>query len=244
MLGSNLWSLHYNLAESNPFLYRGYYYDRETGFYYLRSRYYDPVIGRFLNADIHINANGDLIGYNMYAYCSNNPVMNVDPSGEVVWEVIASIVAVVLVVAVACIKANNIANDIKGTAENGYELYDINQDMNNEMFWYTTNALLVARNPNTPIIDDSDAYEGYGERVSKASERIQTLAYIDSRVEKMLDPEHKITQDDVYYLIDECRGHYDVDIKGQMATNYSTRFLSVAIELYGDIFEAQADYSE
>ena len=49
MLGSNLWSLHYNLAESNPFLYRGYYYDRETGFYYLRSRYYDPVIGRFLN---------------------------------------------------------------------------------------------------------------------------------------------------------------------------------------------------
>ena len=60
MLGSNLWSLHYNLAESNPFLYRGYYYDRETGFYYLRSRYYDPVIGRFLNADSHVNANGDL----------------------------------------------------------------------------------------------------------------------------------------------------------------------------------------
>ena len=82
MLGSNLWSLHYNLAESNPFLYRGYYYDRETGFYYLRSRYYDPVTGRFLNADSHVNANGDLIGYNMYAYCSNNPVMNVDPNGE------------------------------------------------------------------------------------------------------------------------------------------------------------------
>ena len=93
MLGSNLWSLHYNLAESNPFLYRGYYYDRETGFYYLRSRYYDPVIGRFINADSHVNANGDLLGYNMYAYCSNNPVMNVDPGGDGflsdIWDAIA-----------------------------------------------------------------------------------------------------------------------------------------------------------
>ena len=66
----------------NPFRYRGYYYDTETGFYYLQSRYYNPQWGRFLNADGYINANGDLIGYNMYAYCSNNPVMYTDPTGE------------------------------------------------------------------------------------------------------------------------------------------------------------------
>ena len=66
----------------NPFRYRGYYYDTETGFYYLQSRYYNPQWGRFLNADGYINANGDLIGFNMYAYCSNNPVMYVDPSGR------------------------------------------------------------------------------------------------------------------------------------------------------------------
>ena len=65
----------------NPFRYRGYYYDIETGFYYLNSRYYDPNVGRFLNADIYINANGDLLGFNMFAYCSNNPVMGRDPSG-------------------------------------------------------------------------------------------------------------------------------------------------------------------
>ena len=65
----------------NPFRYRGYYYDTETGFYYLQSRYYNPQWGRFLNADGYINANGDLIGFNMYAYCSNNPVMYTDPSG-------------------------------------------------------------------------------------------------------------------------------------------------------------------
>ncbi|MBQ7380030.1 MAG: RHS repeat-associated core domain-containing protein [Clostridia bacterium] len=68
-------------AQYNPFRYRGYYYDTETEFYYLQSRYYDPVTGRFLNADGYINANGDLIGFNMYAYCSNNPVMYTDPKG-------------------------------------------------------------------------------------------------------------------------------------------------------------------
>ena len=66
----------------NPFRYRGYYYDTETGFYYLQSRYYNPEWGRFLNADGYVNANGDIIGYNMYAYCSNNPIMGTDPSGE------------------------------------------------------------------------------------------------------------------------------------------------------------------
>ena len=49
----------------------------------MQSRYYNPAWGRFLNADGHVNANGDILGYNMYAYCSNNPVMHVDPTGEV-----------------------------------------------------------------------------------------------------------------------------------------------------------------
>ena len=69
-------------ARYNPFRYRGYYYDTETGFYYLNSRYYDPSVGRFLNADGYVNANGDILGFNMFAYCGNNPVMFVDPSGE------------------------------------------------------------------------------------------------------------------------------------------------------------------
>ncbi len=68
-------------AKYNPFRYRGYYYDNETSLYYLNSRYYDPNVGRFLNADGSVNANGDLIGFNMFAYCGNNPVMWRDPSG-------------------------------------------------------------------------------------------------------------------------------------------------------------------
>ena len=73
------------LSKYNPFRYRGYYYDIETGFYYLQSRYYNPEWGRFLNADGYINANGDMLGYNMFAYCGNNPVMGYDPTGEWNW---------------------------------------------------------------------------------------------------------------------------------------------------------------
>jgi len=69
-------------ATYNPFRYRGYYFDSESGFYYLNSRYYDPAIGRFISPDSYINANGDLLGFNMYAYCGNNPVMVYDPTGE------------------------------------------------------------------------------------------------------------------------------------------------------------------
>lgn len=72
-------------ARYNPFRYRGYYYDTETGLYYLQSRYYNPEWGRFLNADGYVNANGDIVGFNMFAYCSNNPVMGYDPTGEWNW---------------------------------------------------------------------------------------------------------------------------------------------------------------
>ena len=69
------------LGVANPFRYRGYYYDTESGFYYLQSRYYDPEVGRFLNADGILGANQDILSYNLYAYCSNNPVNLSDPTG-------------------------------------------------------------------------------------------------------------------------------------------------------------------
>ena len=71
-----------SIGQTNPIRYRGYYYDTDTGFYYLQSRYYDPAIKRFINADGYVNANGDLLGFNMYAYCGNNPINYCDPTGE------------------------------------------------------------------------------------------------------------------------------------------------------------------
>ncbi len=70
-----------NLSDINPYRYRGYRYDNETGWYYLNSRYYNPEISRFINADGLLGNMGDLLSHNMYAYCQNNPVMMVDPSG-------------------------------------------------------------------------------------------------------------------------------------------------------------------
>ena len=74
-------SLSSTVGAANPFRYRGYYYDTETGWYYLNTRYYDPNVGRFLSPDTILGANGGLLGYNLYAYCNNNPVMFSDPSG-------------------------------------------------------------------------------------------------------------------------------------------------------------------
>ena len=74
-----------HLGNLNPFRYRGYYYDVETGLYFLKSRYYDPEVGRFLNMDSIIFAdNCETNGINLYAYCLNNPVNYIDPFGKFV----------------------------------------------------------------------------------------------------------------------------------------------------------------
>ena len=79
-------SLASTLGKNNPFRYRGYVYDEETGFYYVSSRYYDPEIGRFINADdiAYLGMRG-LTSYNLFAYCGNNPVMGYDPYGTFDW---------------------------------------------------------------------------------------------------------------------------------------------------------------
>jgi RHS repeat-associated protein len=74
-------SLESTIGALNPYRYRGYRYDNESGLYYLQSRYYNPVWGRFINADGVVGANQDRLAYNLYAYSSNNPVNFCDPSG-------------------------------------------------------------------------------------------------------------------------------------------------------------------
>ena len=70
------------LAEKNPLRYRGYYYDFESGRYYLQSRYYDPATRRFVNADSYSSTGQGFIGHNMFAYCNGNPIQNSDPNGK------------------------------------------------------------------------------------------------------------------------------------------------------------------
>ena len=75
------------ILTKNPFRYRGYYYDTETGFYYLNAHYYDPEVRRFISADDmqYLGAGDKISGYNLFAYCNNSPVMGYDPTGNWDW---------------------------------------------------------------------------------------------------------------------------------------------------------------
>ena len=78
------------IGDINPIRYRGYYYDKETALYYLNARYYDPEVGRFISADSTQFLEPNTVnGLNLYAYCGNNPVMNVDPSGRFILAALA-----------------------------------------------------------------------------------------------------------------------------------------------------------
>lgn len=81
VLLSTTGSLASTLGALNPFRYRGYIYDEETELYWLRSRYYDPETGRFLNADVFVSTGQGINALNMFAYCGNNPVINIDITG-------------------------------------------------------------------------------------------------------------------------------------------------------------------
>ena len=76
-------SLAATIGTLNPFRYRGYVYDEETGLYYLRSRYYNPVWKRFINADVSLGNADELFAHNVYAYCINSPLVLTDQDGDV-----------------------------------------------------------------------------------------------------------------------------------------------------------------
>ncbi len=103
----------------NPIRYRGYYYDTETGFYFLQTRYYDPNIGRFLNADstdFLTDSLTLLAEKNLFAYCDNNPIIRIDAGGNL-WSLISAavsainpvtlVIVTVLVVTVVAVVAYN-----------------------------------------------------------------------------------------------------------------------------------------
>ena len=94
-------SLASTVGEKNPYLYRGYRFDSETGLYYLQARYYNPEWGRFLNADNFGGDTGSLLSHNVFAYCMNNPVNLSDPSGHFIQFLIPVAILVVRVVMVA-----------------------------------------------------------------------------------------------------------------------------------------------
>ena len=113
-----------NIANLNPIRYRGYYYDTETGLYYLQSRYYNPQVGRFLNADniAYLGVEGTPLSYNLFSYCTNNPVNKIDSNGHAPkwWQSVLIGVAVIAVVSLvtAAIVSTGGAAAVLATAGN------------------------------------------------------------------------------------------------------------------------------
>ena len=116
------------LKQLNPFMYKGYFYDYEFGLYYLKSRYYDPELGRFISADSEVGSVGNTMGMNLYAYCKCNPINYADENGN--WPSWATklciglaVIAVCAIVAVAtagtgaaCIGTSMLVGAAKGAA--------------------------------------------------------------------------------------------------------------------------------
>ena len=108
-------SLASTIGQLNPFRYKGYYYDNESGMYYCNSRYYNPQWGRFLNSDsIEYLDPESINGLNLYCYCMNNPIMYANPSGH--FGILATLLISTLVGTVSSV-VTSLANGEKITAK-------------------------------------------------------------------------------------------------------------------------------
>ena len=97
-----------DMADINPLRYRGYYFDSDTGLYYLKARYYDPQLCRFINADGYASTGQGVTGTNMFAYCKNNPILYADNTGEFAGIVVGAITGAVFGAINAGISGDNI----------------------------------------------------------------------------------------------------------------------------------------
>ncbi len=119
------------IGNLNPYRYRSYYFDVETGLYYLQSRYYDPKVGRFISMDqVEYLAPDVVNGLNLYVYCLNNPVMSSDPEGtwpdwKKLWRKITDVAVTVVAATVGAVvgAAAGIATCVAVTAATGGNLF-------------------------------------------------------------------------------------------------------------------------
>ena len=103
------------ISKLNTLTFKSYSYDSDLGMYYLGSRWYDPEVCRFINADSYVSTGQGITGYNMFAYCGNNPVNRADPDGEFFGHIIVALIIIggILVSATSCSKPKSVRADIK-----------------------------------------------------------------------------------------------------------------------------------
>ena len=150
-----------HIANLNPFRYRSYYYDSESGLYYLMSRYYDPVTHRFVNADGYFQSGNGILDTNMNAYCRNNPIMYYDPTGEYTLNDLMHI---------AVDSNNNIKfniNDISMYALMGYSYNEDRFYLSSSGYIYTYDDIIYSIAASTHQSLGLGYGIAYGEKISK-----------------------------------------------------------------------------
>ena len=153
------------LGTLNPLRYRGYVYDQETGFYYVSSRYYDPEIGRWINADNRISGvGGEVLGYNMFTYCMNNPVNMSDPSGNwPIWTIFAVVVAAIVIPTVI----NHVVNavnkkKIDSEIKNSYTIEEATKEINEILDDYSSDCNVnfdIPKNNGSYIVEIAESHK-------------------------------------------------------------------------------------
>ena len=146
------------LGAQNPIRYRGYYYDTETGLYYLQSRYYDPVVGRFINGDGYVSTGQGILGHNMFAYCGNNPISRKDHTG-LFWEEIGNFFKGIGdgIVDVAQSVGNFVSNVVQDFMDDySYEVIELNMESAKNKYNEST-VRINNQNPDAPIQVTIDA---------------------------------------------------------------------------------------
>ena len=138
------------VGQYNPIRYRGYYYDTDTGFYYLQSRYYDPTIKRFISADgVVSGVGGELLGYNQYAYCFNDPCNKYDSNGMFPISITSMrmIIKGIVIAAVLTFVGTTIAACIKNAVSSSKEAnFDAVEDL--------LQKRMIEKNPNNEYGDN------------------------------------------------------------------------------------------
>ena len=133
-----------HIANLNPLRYRSYFYDAETGWYWLNTRYYNPEVGRFINADGYVSTGQDITGFNMFAYCGNNPVNRSDENGEF-WNILVggAVGAIVVATIITTTIVNHIVNACNETKideclDDSYDIADAEEEINKILSQYST----------------------------------------------------------------------------------------------------------
>ena len=174
-----------SMAEINPIRYRGYYFDTETNWYYLQSRYYNPEWCRFISPDSLFVAGDAITGSNMYAYCNGNPVSYVDPSGKAseesdfvkITRPLVNIVTILGWIVPEAI-ANKLINRDFGEGTNDFSHFTESNPIFEEVMPFFTNDLLYyADYIIAPLVSSLTGKSDWKDRVYETDKGLQYILW-------------------------------------------------------------------